>query len=167
MGAFIDLTGHRSGRLVVLSQAAKSKGRNLRWLCLCDCGKELVCLGHNMRNGTTTSCGCYRLETTAEIRAKYLTKHGKRHTAEYYVWRGAKSRCFNPKDKAYKNYGGRGITMCAEWRNSFKAFFLSMGPRPSGKHSIDRFPNNDGNYEPGNVRWATCLQHWRKQRRSL
>lgn len=87
-------------------------------------------------------------------------------TAEYAAWNGIKARCGNPKDKGYKNYGGRGIRVCPEWHDSFEAFLRDIGPRPSEDHSIDRYPNNDGNYEPGNVRWATWSEQCRNRRTS-
>jgi hypothetical protein len=85
-------------------------------------------------------------------------QHGQRGSAEYRIWTHIKSRCFNAKVPEYKNYGGRGVTMCDRWRESFAAFLADVGPRPSPAHSIDRFPDNDGNYEPGNCRWATVKE---------
>lgn len=81
--------------------------------------------------------------------------HGMRQTAEYRIWTHIKSRCFNSKVPEFKHYGGRGVTVCDRWRDSFEAFYADMGSRPTANHSIDRHPNNDGNYEPGNCRWAT------------
>lgn len=74
---------------------------------------------------------------------------------EYRAWSGMKVRCSNPNFKDWKLYGGKRISVCARWRDSFEAFFLDLGPRPSPLHSLDRYPNNNGNYELGNVRWAT------------
>jgi len=82
-------------------------------------------------------------------------KHGMRKEPEYRVWVGMKDRCYNPRNPQWMRWGGRGIKVCDEWRDDFMAFFRYVGKRPSAKHSIDRWPNNDGNYEPGNVRWAT------------
>lgn len=82
-------------------------------------------------------------------------KHGQSYDPEYRAWVSIKSRCLNPKVSSFKDYGARGITICDEWKNDFSAFYRCVGARPSSKHSIDRYPNNDGNYEPGNVRWAT------------
>ena len=91
-------------------------------------------------------------------------KHGSSEEPEYLVWSDMKSRCHNQNHHAYKNYGGRGIEVCERWRISFVAFLADMGKRPSEDHSIDRFPNNDGNYEPGNCRWGTNEQQLRNQR---
>ena len=77
---------------------------------------------------------------------------------EYRAWEGMKARCYNPNEPAYSRYGGRGVRVCSRWRRSFKAFLSDMGPRPSARHTIDRWPDNDGNYEPTNCRWATRLQ---------
>jgi hypothetical protein len=87
--------------------------------------------------------------------------HGKATSVEYKTWNGMIQRCHNPNDSGYVAYGGRGITVCPEWRASFAAFFAHVGMRPSPKHSIDRYPNQDGNYEPGNVRWATTKEQAR------
>lgn len=83
---------------------------------------------------------------------------------EYNSWSGAKYRCFNPKGNGWKNYGGRGITMCPQWRNNFWAFFAHVGRKPSPTHSIDRYPDMNGHYEPGNVRWATKQEQARNSR---
>ena len=100
---------------------------------------------------------------------KEVTKEsGKRKPRpEYAAWNDAKYRCYNPKHKAYKNYGGRGIVMCDEWKNNFSLFLEYIGNRPSKNHSLDRFPNNNGNYEPGNVRWATKLEQERNKQQTM
>lgn len=86
------------------------------------------------------------------------------HASEFGSWCNMRSRCFNPKDKGYPAYGARGITVCARWKHSFANFLEDMGPKPTPRHSIDRYPNNDGNYEPGNCRWATSKQQNRNRR---
>jgi hypothetical protein len=152
----LDLTGKKFGRFTVIKRTATEK-KHWRWLCRCDCGTEKIVDAGHLKSSHSISCGCYKKERS--------TKHGHagRETSEYMAWKHAKDRCFNPNDKAYKNYGARGITMCAEWRDSFAAFFADVGLRPSGL-SLDRFPNNNGNYEPGNVRWATRSEQNRNQR---
>jgi len=94
-------------------------------------------------------------QESLEYRAKYREHHGKSRTQEYYVWAGMIQRCTNPNNPMYKNYGGRGITVCGRWRNSFKAFYEDMGPRPGPKYSTERINNNRGYYKE-NCNWATC-----------
>lgn len=112
---------------------------------LCSCGAIFVSYVHNVYSGHTKSCGCL-------TRSRRTSKD-----PAYKVWQQMTSRCRNPKATGYANYGGRGITVCARWQKSFAAFLDDVGPRPSMKHTLDRI-NNDGNYEPDNVRWATQQQ---------
>ncbi len=156
----IELTGRRFGRLVVLERAGSTHGK-ATWRCRCDCGDETVTRGTYLRNGRTASCGCLNIERTRDAN----TKHGGRYLPEYYVWAAMKSRCGNPKVKLWHRYGGRGVTVCDRWRESFEAFMEDMGPRPSSGHSIDRI-DNDGDYEPDNCRWATRAVQARTSRGS-
>ncbi len=146
--------GTRFGRLVVI----EPRPRYSYW-CRCDCGKELSVTKSNLLIGNTASCGCLHRELARIVN----TSHGLSDTSEYHIWNCIKARCFNPRNPAYKNYGGRGISMCLEWRNSFQAFLKDTGPRPRGK-TLDRI-NNDGNYEPRNCRWATPLTQARNSRK--
>lgn len=151
--------GDRFGRLTVVSPAEYTlNGR--RWNCRCDCGSERVVLGHSLRRGATTSCGCYQRERSAQVclernrlRNPTVVTHGRSKTPEYRAWQKMKERCLKPSDKRYADYGGRGISVCPEWHSDFAAFYASVGTRPSPRHSLDRIDNDKG-YEPGNCRWA-------------
>jgi hypothetical protein len=152
----IDMTGQRIGRLLVLRRG-KNRGTSAAWICLCNCGKIATVKGVCLRSPTdpVQSCGCLRVDS--------ITKHGKRKTPEWESWKHAKQRCYNQKQKHFKDYGGRGIRMCEEWKNDFEAFLRYIGPCPPGM-TLDRYPNNDGHYEPGNVRWATNSQQQMNKR---
>ena len=119
------------------------------WLCRCDCGTTRLVRGSHLTRGKSKSCGCLRIEVTR--------KHGMSRTLLYRVWASMLGRCLNPSAQGYNSYGGRGIRVCDRWRQSFMAFYMDVGDRPSSKHWLDRMEVN-GNYEPGNVRWATRLE---------
>jgi hypothetical protein len=144
--------GYRCGSLVVLSE--EIRGRHRVALCRCDCGVTKEVSADAIRAGRQRSCGCAR------------TVHGMSGTPEYRTWANLIDRCTNPCSKSYDRYGGRGIRVCDRWRASFEAFLADVGPRPSAKHSIDRYPDNDGHYEPGNVRWATRTEQQRNTSRA-
>lgn len=149
--------GTRFGKLVTLEP---SGGINHPVKCQCDCGrtKTIPKSEYLTRKGRgTMSCGsstCNGHQT-----------HGATHTTEYSIWRDMKDRCYRSAKKSFNCYGGRGISVCKAWRDSFEAFLADMGPRPSMAHSLDRI-NNDGNYEPGNCRWATKRVQTRNTRRN-
>lgn len=160
-----DISGMRFGRLQVVNvshsqKRTRLKGTVLYWNCICDCGNEAIISAHSLNRGDAKSCGCYH----SELLTAANTTHGFSKSSECGIWYSMKQRCFNPKSKRYADYGGRGITMADAWRESFDTFYADMGPRPSSKHSIDRI-NNDGNYEPGNCRWATATEQARNQRK--
>lgn len=155
---FKDLTGQRFGRLVVLRLAARSP--EARWECLCDCGQRTVTRGTTLRNGETRSCGCASVEALATHRAN--PTHGMSRGPTWRSWSNMRGRVFNLNHHAYDRYGGRGITICPEWA-SFAQFYADMGPRPAGM-TLDRI-DPDGNYEPGNCRWADWSTQRRNQRR--
>lgn len=157
MTRLINLTGKKFGRLVVLERANNTSP--VYWRCLCDCGKTHNVQGAHLKTGNVTSCGCFANEITS-VRSK---KHGLHNTPEYKTWQQMKERCFNQSGKDYNRYGGRGITVCQDWANSFERFFEHVGWRPENCKSLDRIDNN-GHYEPGNVRWATPAEQARNTR---
>jgi len=146
------LVNSRFGRLVVMSPAAASGGHR-RLVCRCDCGTVRSFRETHLMAGATKSCGCLMREAASTR----LRRHGKTKTPEYGIWKTMKSRCGNRNTQSYVNYGGRGITVCDRWKNSFEAFLLDMGERPSRAHSIDRRDGTKG-YSPDNCRWATPME---------
>jgi hypothetical protein len=149
----IDLTGQRFGRLTAVSRVPHVRKTATRWNCVCDCGKRVIVRRADLRYGGTRSCGCFRDE---KARAQQTT-HGKTKTLEYSSFRAIKSRCLKTTSKDYPRYGGSGIKLHPAWVKDFEAFLAHVGPRPTPKHSIERI-NVRGNYEPGNVRWATAKE---------
>ena len=180
MGKILDLTGNRYGRLVVKEFAyVNKKNRGAYWNCVCDCGNYKVAYSGTLNNGHTQSCGCYQKECIRRVnksrKGKPLTEDHKlklskaskgRKLKEYSpsykplsgIWTNINSRCYNSKNERYTNYGARGISMCEEWHdfNLFEQWFLENGWK-SGLHT--HRPNNDGNYEPGNVVFITPSEH--------
>lgn len=161
MSRLISLIDQRFGRLLVLNRQP-NKGNSTMWLCNCVCGKNVVVYGINLKRGLTKSCGCLHKEAIKEA----CGTHGMVDTPEYNSWTAIKSRCYNPKNPKYKNYGARGITMSDEWKNDFMAFYNDMGPRPSPEHSIDRKDNDKGYYKD-NCRWATGREQNNNRRNNL
>lgn len=154
--------GQRFGRLIVVSYHGANLHKQTMWNCLCDCGKTKIICNNNIISGNTRSCGCWETES----RGKAQKTHGESEGREYNIWHHIKYRCLNPNSKNYKDYGGRGIKVCDRWLNSFENFLEDMGKMPTPKHTIDRFPNNDGDYEPANCRWGTKTQQNRNRRSS-
>lgn len=156
-----DITGQRYGRLVALGPIGY-RGKKLSWLCQCDCGQLTDVAGDSLHSGNTKSCGCWAKEYACTANRI----HGMSNDLLYKIWISAIDRCGNPDQRAYANYGGRGIAVCDEWRHDFQAFrdHVSALPHFSEKgYSLDRV-DNDGNYEPGNVRWATWTEQQRNTR---
>lgn len=142
--------GTRFGRWVVLAFTGRDRNGQNRWLCRCDCGVEREVTGTNLRRGLSQSCGCLQRERAPGP----PIRHGMSGTPEYKAWQQLLQRCLNRAHPLFRAYGGRGITVDPEWQRDFVAFYDHVGPRPGDRYSIDRI-DNDGGYEPGNVRWAT------------
>jgi hypothetical protein len=145
-----DMAGRVFGKLTVLRRAPREPGPGPAvWVCLCECGTVTTATGGNLRKGRAFSCGCVR------------RKHGMAGSPTWVSWRSMRDRCLNVRNPGYANYGGRGITIAERW-DDFAAFLADMGERPKGL-TLDRI-DNDGNYEPGNCRWATMRTQSRNSR---
>lgn len=139
------MIGKQFGKLTLIAEAGKNKQYQRMVECLCECGNTKVVNIYNLRRGGTTSCGCKRGET-----------HGRSYDNTYFVWQAMKARCSNPNNKQWDDYGGRGITVCPEWKNSFSTFASDMGDCPNG-YFIDRVDNDKG-YSPKNCKWVTAIE---------
>lgn len=153
MSKAIDIIGNRFGYLTVISLHIADKRK---WLCRCDCGIEKLFFGSNLRCGNTKSCGCYSIEMAIETNTKHggCGAKGQPNKNEYTSWLKMKERCLDKNNISYPNYGGRGIAFCERWMD-FSLFLQDMGNKPNKSHTLDRFPDVNGNYEPNNCRWAT------------
>jgi hypothetical protein len=147
----LELAGRRFGRLTVIAEAGRDKHGNILWKCRCECGSEKKLMGFTLVNGHTKSCGCL----ACELSAQRFTTHGEsKRTPEYEAWVSSKQRCTNPNNPRYADYGGRGISVCPRWADSFESFLADMGRRPSPQHSLGRVLDR-GNYELGNAFWMS------------
>lgn len=162
MSAFIDLTGQVFGKLTAVEYIpGKPRGK---WRCSCECGSESLVGASTLKAGATQSCGCSKGHYA--LGKPSFQRTGKSRTPEYTAWIRMRRSCYDSDYKDWERYGARGIQVCDQWKDDFVAFLEYIGPRPTPKHSIDRFPNNNGNYEPGNVRWATATEQGRNRRSS-
>lgn len=160
MGTKVNLDGKRFGRWLVTGRA-ETVALHTFWFCHCDCGATRAVRTKSLLRGASTSCGCFNRDVVGQIAASTNRRHGMTRTPTYTSWQAMRTRCENPRRIGFANYGGRGIAICERW-HSFENFLADMGERPIGA-SLDRL-NNDGNYEPGNCRWATRCEQNRNRR---
>lgn len=165
--------GQKFNRLLIIADAPdvirKNNSLRRRVQCLCECGKTKIIDYWRVTSGTTKSCGCFQKEQTAKVSTTHghAAKNSKKRTKEYHAWSHIKQRCTNPNNKSYQDYGGRGITVCKSWLDSFEQFLNDVGYAPSLQDiSIGRIDNN-GNYEPGNVRWEQRTEQNSNTRRNV
>jgi hypothetical protein len=160
MSNFIDLTGKKFNKLVVIKPTGKSSDGHYEWLCKCDCGNEKIICGNSLKRGNTKSCGCLRRKGN-NVKHGHTKNDAGRTRKTYNVWSSIIQRCTNQNDQHWKNYGGRGIIICDRWKK-FKNFLDDMGEVPIGLQ-IDRI-DNDGNYCKENCRWTTPKENSRNKR---
>lgn len=146
------------GRLTVLEYAGPSKGGERTWKCRCECGNSKTVIHSTLGKGLVRSCGCLRVDNTRQMRTRHGEtgiRQGKNwKSPEYEAWCTMRQRCYKPYADSYKTHGARGIIVCEHWLNSFENFLADVGRKPYPQATLERV-NNDGNYEPGNVIWAS------------
>lgn len=157
----IDLTGQKFNKLTVIERV-ENRGEKVAWLCRCDCGNLTIATSSDLKRNNTKSCGCLNLKPSN-------LRHGRCGEFIYQTYCNMRTRCNNKNNKSYKNYGGRGIKVCDEWNGNFKEFYDHVSQLPhfaEPGYTLDRI-NNNGNYEPGNVRWATAKEQVHNRRKPI
>jgi len=158
----LNLVGKKFNKLTVLKYSHNNKHRVSYWKCKCDCGKYSIVRGSNLKSGKTKSCGC--------LKKKSFIKHGLRYHKHYKLYMGILERCYNKKCNYYEHYGARNIKMHKEWKTNMRLFFdyieNTLGDKPGKQFTLDRI-NNNGNYEPGNLRWASKQEQAYNTRRTV
>jgi hypothetical protein len=163
-----SLIGVRFGRLVVIEENVLTIDRRKACVCKCDCGEIKTIRVDSLKKGAIKSCGCLHADMARE---KFTThghlSNGNKNLKEYSAWSSMKARCSNPNHPQFYDWGGRGVVVCERWLNSFDNFLEDMRFAPSKRHTLDRYPNNNGNYEPDNCRWATYKQQAENKRNTV
>ena len=176
MGAFVNITGQRYGKLVAIERVGTNSIGSSTWRCACDCGQVAVVSSGKLRSGWTRSCGCLHRENTSKyVSRRRYTPHGHARKGQisrlYRSWCHLRGRCLNPSDKKFPDYGGRGIAICDRWLHGdgtmrgFQCFAADMGPHPGKGYTIDR-KDNDGPYSKDNCKWSTAAEQSRNTRRN-
>jgi hypothetical protein len=153
------MIGEKFGRFTIIG-ASERKGY---WICCCECGSQRIVREFHLKTGHTRSCGCLKRDLISSARTTHGHTRNYKISSEYHSWIAMVRRCYRPKHETFSYYGGRGITICDEWQNSFASFIEHLGLKPSPLHTLDRIDNSRG-YEPGNVRWATKKEQMRNRR---
>ncbi len=161
-----NIAGQKFGRLTAIKYTHSNNDHKSCWDCICECGAFVNVTGKSLRSGGTKSCGCLKKESGTSNRLKHGFKRRAYIHPLYYTWQAMIDRCHRPNNKKYHCYGGRGIKVCDKWRHDFTSFLNDMGEKTSPKLTLERI-NNEGNYEPGNCKWATWAEQSMNKRTNL